>query len=420
MLNVPPRATAEADQALALLSARAVRERAYRMRRLCEDGALQHWRIDAARLDKLADYVVETIWQNYPLLNIPFHARWRHFAQGGHDRWGALESTAGWKGAAEKARAAFDLVIVSVLLDAGAGSGWRYRDAHGSILSRSEGLAVASLEMFAAGAFSGDPSDPRRADAKRLRSLTPYDLARGFQVSATNPLVGLESRATLLNALGKACLAAPQVFAREDRARPGGLFDHLLSEAADAAGHALRAEAILNAVLAKLGTIWPSRLTLGGVALGDTWRHPAIRTGDATDGLVPFHKLSQWLTYSLIEPLQAAGISVTDIDALTGLPEYRNGGLFIDLGALVPTDASALNETYAVDSLFIVEWRALTVALLDEIADRVRARLELDAARLPLACVLEGGTWAAGRRIARVKRADGSPPLKIESDGTVF
>jgi hypothetical protein len=102
------------------------------------------------------------------------------------------------------------------------------------------------------------------------------------------------------------------------------------------------------------------------------------------------------------------------------LPEYRNGGLFVDLSALVPNDPSALHKVHTVDSLFIVEWRALTVALLDDIAERVRTRLDLDSLRLPLACVLEGGTWAAGRRIARQNRADGSPPLKIASDGTVF
>ena len=50
----------------------------------------------------------------------------------------------------------------------------------------------------------------------------------------------------------------------------------------------------------------------------------------------------------------------------------------------------------------------------------VRARLGVDASAFPLASVLEGGTWAAGRRIARERRADGSPPLKIISDGTVF
>jgi hypothetical protein len=42
------------------------------------------------------------------------------------------------------------------------------------------------------------------------------------------------------------------------------------------------------------------------------------------------------------------------------------------------------------------------------------------AAEMPLARILEGGTWAAGRRIAKEKRADGGPPLIIASDGTVF
>jgi hypothetical protein len=327
-----------------------------------------------------------------------------------------LEAKARWKTAAEKARAAFDLVIISVLLDAGAGPDWRYRDAQDSILSRSEGLAVASLEMFAGGAFSSSKDDPLRVDAERLRELTADDLRRGFLVNASNPLVGLESRALLLNSLGEACLASPKVFAREDSARPGGLFDHLV---ADSSG-SVSADAVLHALLRHLGAIWPSRLSLDDIPLGDTWRHPALQTHDETRGLVPFHKLSQWLAYSLIEPLQAAGVRVTDIDALTGLPEYRNGGLFVDLGALVPIEPSALEGVHTVDSLFIVEWRALTVALLDDIAERVRARLDLDASRLPLACVLEGGTWAAGRRIARKERADGSPPLKIASDGTVF
>jgi hypothetical protein len=270
--------------------------------------------------------------------------------------------------------------------------------------------------MFARGVFSSGDDDPLRVDAERLRDLSDDVLRRGFQVSTNNPLVGLESRATLLNALGCVCLETPDVFAREEGARPGGLFDHLIANANDG----LHADAVLYALLRHLGGIWPSRLSLGDIPLGDTWDHPALQTDDDTSGLVPFHKLSQWLAYSLIEPIQAAGVCVSDIDALTGLPEYRNGGLFIDLGALVPREPSAVDGTHTVDSLFIVEWRALTVALLDDIADRVRARLDLDASRLPLARVLEGGTWSAGRRIARKKRADGSPPLKIESDGTVF
>ncbi len=90
---------------------------------------------------------------------------------------------------------------------------------------------------------------------------------------------------------------------------------------------------------------------------------PSLTTNDETTGLVPLHKLSQWLSYSLIEPLQWAGIEVTDIDGLTGLAEYRNGGLFIDTGVLTLRDPAAAQREHTVDSELVVEWRALTVAL---------------------------------------------------------
>ena len=404
--------------ALSLLSARAVRERAHEMLALAEAGSLFHWRVDRAKLDGVAAYVLDTMRRNYPGLAIPFHARWRHFNAGSAERWAKLAASTPWRDAASRARAAFDLAIVSVLLDAGAGPDWRYRADDGSPFSRSEGLALASFDMFARGAFSADPQDKLRADASRLFSIEASELAEGFQVSAENPLIGLGGRAALLRALGREVAKAPQIFATRDAARPGGLFDLLAGIAA--APSRIEAPAILETVLAHLGPIWPSRLSLAGVALGDCWRHPALRREDATNGLVPFHKLSQWLSYSLIEPLQEAGIAVTEIDGLTGLPEYRNGGLFIDFAVLSLKRKEDAATPHEVSSALVVEWRALTVALLDETAGLIRRSLGLDATALPLAKVLEGGTWAAGRRVAREKRADGSPPLTIISDGTVF
>ena len=101
---------------------------------------------------------------------------------------------------------------------------------------------------------------------------------------------------------------------------------------------------------------------------------------------MPFHKLSQWLSYSLLEPLAWAGLTVTGLDALTGLPEYRNGGLLLDGGLIVPRDARLLQRTWTPRDEPIVEWRALTVSLIDELAPKVRARLgqsrRTDAARL--------------------------------------
>jgi hypothetical protein len=382
------------------------------------DGKLQHFTVDIDGLETTAQFVSELIRVTYPDLRVPFHARWRHFVVGGRDLWGERAAKAPWDSPGAKGRAEFDLAITSVLLDAGAGPSWKYLDADTEqVISRSEGLAVASLRMMEAGALSADPADPLRADAERLMLLSPETIARGFQSMEGNELLGVAGRADLLARLGAAVAAKPDVFARHDRARPGGLYDLLLAQAED---RRLPAPRILDALLEHLGTIWPSRLMLGGVPLGDTWRHPAIKRVDATDGFVPIHKLSQWLAYSLIEPLQWSGIEVTDIDGLTGLAEYRNGGLFVDAGVVRLRDPADATRPNAVDSALVVEWRALTIALLDRIAPPVREQLGVTAEAFPLACVLEGGTWAAGRRLAREKRPDGGPPIAVVSDGTVF
>jgi hypothetical protein len=271
--------------------------------------------------------------------------------------------------------------------------------------------------MFIGGAFSSRPEDPFRVDADVLLTLRPEDLAEGFQVSADNPLVGLDGRASLLNRLGRTVAVNPDIFGQHDDPRPGGLFDVV---AATADGDTIKATAILDALLTYLGPIWPGRITLGGVDLGDTWRHPLVEAPDATNGLIPFHKLSQWLAYSLIEPLEWAGYRVVDVDGLTGLPEYRNGGLFLDSGVLSLKDPADAERPHDVDSPLVVEWRGLTVALLDRIAEPIRAKLGFKAEDFPLAKVLEGGTWATGRRLAKDRRPGGAPPLTIISDGTVF
>lgn len=405
-------------QARSLLAASAVRARAEQMLEIGLAGGLTHFTVDLGRMDGVAEAVLAVTRKAYPALDIPFHARWRHFVLGGVDRWAQLADAASWPDRAARARAEFDLAIVSVLLDAGAGAAWRYRDAAtGQAICRSEGLAIASLDMFASGLFSREAHAPFRADADVLAKLPPAALSTSFQVTDANPLLGLDGRTDLLQRLGRLVAARPEIFGANDTPRPGGLFDHI---AAQADGDVIAAPAILSAVLNHLGPIWPSRLELAGIPLGDCWRHPAIKADDATAGLVPLHKLSQWLSYSLIEPLQRAGFAVTDIDGLTGLAEYRNGGLFVDHDVLRLRDAADAERAHAVDSLLVVEWRALTVALLDRLAELVRAKLGRTPETLPLASILEGGSWAAGRAIAFSRRPDGSPPLKVISDGTVF
>ena len=400
-----------------LQSTDAIRERAGMVFKAAERRDLEHFDVVHERLDPTADYVIDTMRANYPTLDIPYHSRWRHFAVGGIDRWSELSAELDHVARLERARIRVDLAVVSVLLDAGAGDRWRYIEpSTGQVLARSEGLAIASFDLFRSGLCSSDPDNPLRADAEAMANLDVAMLERVFQVADDNPLLGSGGRTRLINALGHAIGKNPMLFGA-DAPRIGNLVDYFLDEAKD---RTLPASAILTALLRGLGSIWPGRIELDGVNLGDVGRHSAASTGDLTDGLVPFHKLSQWLAFSLIEPLEELGVDVIGLDALTPLAEYRNGGLLVDLGVLRPRHDSVLGAPHPGSSELIVEWRALTVVLIEQLAERIRERLGLSPLDLPLAKVLEGGTWSAGRRIAKETRPNGAPPIALLSDGTLF
>src|SRR5262249_17794437 len=115
--------------ALTLLSAAAVRERAGEMLAAGLDGRLDHFTVHTDWLNAAAVIVANVVRTNYPDLAVPFHARWRHFVVAGRDLWRERMAPTLWVDASAQARAAFDLAMVSVLLDAGAGNEWRYRDA---------------------------------------------------------------------------------------------------------------------------------------------------------------------------------------------------------------------------------------------------------------------------------------------------
>jgi len=409
-----PAPVATRDPVDGLLTPEAVRTRCGEILQVGVDGGLPWFDVELSKLADATSRVVAEIEANYPDLNVPFHSRWRHFELGGTDLWADMAAAHGLNGD-DLAVAAGDLAIVSVLLDAGAGPDWIYEDdATGLRLGRSEGLALASLRLFGSGILSDDDASPLRADASALSALSAETLGRVFQVADANPLVGLEQRAGLLRKLGETIAKHPSFYARGDAVRPGNLLPALASRTD------LQARDILIALLTTLMDIWPSPVRIEGRPLGDAGRHDALVRDDKTDGIVPFHKLSQWLSYSLIEPLQQLGAPVSGLDGLTGLAEYRNGGLFVDTGVLTLKDLSAVAQAHAPASELIVEWRALTVALLDRLASDVRATLNKSAEELPLASILQGGTWSAGRRIAAELRPDGGPPIRLDSDATVF
>jgi hypothetical protein len=410
-LSVAPPCSDEAERAAKwLLTPVAVSERCNNVYKAGLRDELEHFRVVIDRLPECAKSVVQVIEERFPDLDIPPHSRWRHFAADGRDLWRELNAALN-EPRDEIARIRFDLAVTSVLLDAGAGPDWRYRhEPTGRTFRRSEGLALASLEAFRSGLFSSDPSRPLMADAEGLKALTNDRLAGAFQVAPDNPMTGVSGRAALLRRLG-------DQLGKRGLERPGDLFAAVKDTSRD--GGADLAE-VFMIIQSAFGELWAGRETLGGVSLGDTWRHPSAGGEGPGAGLVPFHKLMQWMCYSLIEPLEEAGLTVCGMELLTPLAEYRNGGLILDCGLIQPKHRRVFEDVHRPGDEIVVEWRALTVALISVLAEEIRDLYGMDEEELPLATILEGGTWWAGRKIAAEKRPDGGPPIRVVSDGTVF
>ncbi|KAG9327076.1 hypothetical protein KVV02_008706 [Mortierella alpina] len=446
-----------------LKSLPAVRERSEQVYARAQEGHLKHFDVEFARLNDVAKFVVALIKRDYDaadIPNIPPHTRLRHFDVGQKDRIKELcESWNSRVDTMETVRRLVDLVVVSVLLDAGAGDRWTFEVKPDNIqkvsrtYARSEGLALASLAMFKEGRFSSDIHRSHQVDADGLCNLTLESLKEGFQVDdQKNPLLGLEGRWELLRRLGKSLKAHPEYFGSSEKnapLRPGNMVDVLFKEGSDRPRrkdkYVVRTESLFKVVIDGFAEIWPpSRTAINGVSMGDVWPCDSLRSphapADSTDHYVAFHKLSQWMTYSIMEPLETMlNIEWEHANLLTGLPEYRNGGLLIDLGfmtlkpeeeerGLVNYKHNALKPgqpavevvpTFEPSDPVIIEWRAMTVATLDRIAVEVRKQLGLP--HLTLAQVLQGGTWNAGREIASVSRPNTKgPPIAILSDGTLF
>lgn len=376
--------------------------------------------------------------------NIPPHGRWQHFDVGGRPRINQLLQM--WPSsidAQERTRRLIDLFVVSVLLDAGAGTKWSYKSKEsGKIYSRSEGLAVASLEMFKSGLFSSDPTEPCQVDGAALKNITVEKLAKGMQHSDQNALAGIEGRAGLLVRLSEAL--NNQDFFGVD-ARPGNMLGEWLLEQFHLCRIALKLticcatdfllghpSTLASSVpIVPITTLWtvlmdgfssiwpPSRTQIDGVSIGDAWDCsdlPSSPPAQPWERIIPFHKLTQWLCYSIMVPMsKLMHIHFAGSDLLTGLPEYRNGGLLIDMGLLslkaddMERGVQAFKDNaqikgqpnmevvplFSTEDDVIVEWRAVTVGFLDELLDEVNTQLGLAGSedQLSLAQMLEAGSW---------------------------
>ncbi len=392
-----------------------VREKCQKIYNLSVTNELKHFKVNMECMSNVVDKVTNYILKNHSDLKIPYHGRFRHFevyegpniTQKLLDLWPHVDLN-------EKIRRMIDLTVVSVLLDAGAGDHWKYNAPNGKTYYRSEGLAIVSLNMFKDGLFSSDIAVPHRVNSHGLKNLNRLQFEKYFQITEENKLVGLDGRFNILKKLGNCLEKYPEFFGHE-LCRPGNILDYIHNNIKD---NHISINTIWKCLIIGFENIWTNTQS-NLCATGDMWIYTPLKVkGMPGSDIVPFHKLTQWLLLSILEPLKLLGIHFDDSDDITPLPEYRNGGLLIDMNVLeLKNQDYARKRHHNVGSELIVEWRALTVILIDKIADQVKKRFSNH--KLSLSQILQC-TWTLGREIAKEKRIDGSPPIQILSDGTVF
>ena len=401
-----------------LLSLEAIGERSNRLLDYGLRGETPFFSVNIDALPAATDYVLEVCKERYQLAKIPGHSRINHYSQSNDNHWAWFQKPLEGSDGTERMRLSFELLILSVLLDAGAGHHWIYLDHRTNTrFSRSEGLAVAVLNAFVAGVFSQDLSMKCGVTPESLACVSLERLREVFQVSSENLLSGLEGRFEVIACLGE-IIANDPIFHVNGSCRLGHLFDFFLEQ--DTHGRGTSATFIFDTLVRSLTKLWPGRFLLEGRALGDCWQHPLLKTSDESSLFIPFHKLTSWLCYTLVDGLEKGGVKVIDQHELKGLAEYRNGGFMIDIGLLSFNHPGDAEKSMDQGHPLVVEWRGLTVALLEKLRESLCRRLNLNGNQLLMAHVLEGGTWAAGRKIARQLRPEGHPPLQIVTDGTLF
>ncbi|KAI8977928.1 hypothetical protein BDB01DRAFT_852758 [Pilobolus umbonatus] len=422
------------------------RDRCFKVQEAANRNKLNHFDVDHSKLDEMVKIVISLIKRDYDSpSDIPQYSRWRHFDIGGRSRLQTLIQT--WTSLGqdnlEQTRKLIDILVIACLMDIKPCQTWCYTEkSTGRSFKRKDGIAIAILEMYINGVFSSDNTQPHRVDSKALCHLSLDTLCHHLQFNEHNSFVGIEERLEVLNHLGYVLQNRPDYFGK-DAQRPGNLMDYLLNHKntiKTKKGPLISIETLWPVVM-EMGELWAAENNLGGTKnLGDVWPCKAIlspnASPDSTDHFIPFHKLSQWIVYSIMEPMEKLlGATIEGTDLLTPLPDYCNGGLLIDIGfiTLKPAEYERGIRNYHTNSLLphqpkvevapmfdmsdpvVIEWRALTVAYLDIVADRVRHTFRLSKKSLSLSQLLQGGTWSAGRELAEISRPNThEPPIVVK------
>ncbi|ORX52807.1 DUF1688-domain-containing protein [Hesseltinella vesiculosa] len=409
-----------------------LREQCLKIQQLANKNQLRHFDVDSTKFQDMVDL---RDYQGMPD-QMPMYGQWYRF--GCHGQIKTLLQS--WQGVSPLAQTQrlVDLFVVASALDVESVSrqrSWHYKDPKTSrAIGGSQGIAMATLDLFKAGAFSCDPQDPFRVDGEKLKTPgQPTHFRVSLQPKSASHLPGLEDRLSLLQHIGHVLQSQPCFRGDQGTSfRPGHFIDYLLDHHATI--HTKKGPLI------PLETLWPGAMQLGELWArpeGDIQDCPSLLLDSATsmEAKIPFHKYTQWLIYSISEPMEKLlGATIEGKDLLTPVPDHWQGGLLLDTGFLTlkpeetkrgldqfSKNAKRLGQVqmevapmFEKDDPVVIEWRALTVAYMDIIADQVRQALRQTRTSLPLSKFMEAGSYSVGKDLAEISRPlTQVPPIMI-------
>lgn len=388
-----------------------IRRAARALFNLAQLGELEHFELHAATLDTL----VKDMTRGLEPAQVAPHTQWRNFEQDGIQRIAAFNKqlSSSLSTPMDCAQARLDLLFLNEALETGGNGTWRYYDALSDrTLTRTEALATATLRLLQNGFFSAYPEAPFRVDAIRLRQITESQLATSLQISNENQILGgVEAKLARLSTLANYLENTPE-FKDRSGSRPGNILNFFRPRAD------MALEPLFTFLAQSLTSIWPGN-THNGRAIGDAWHHSALKSDSVLQGIVPIHRITQWLHYAIAPALSESGLHSFPTTDLSGLPGYRNTGLLIDSGIIQPRSQDLLSREHLLGDEPIVELRCLTIGVMGRALESIHQQLSLDHDTFPMA-KLNGLFWHAGRAKASGLRPGGSPPFSVRDQGVPF
>ncbi|MFD1695498.1 DUF1688 family protein [Roseibium aestuarii] len=410
-----PAQTAPGPQAEATSDPVRIRAQARRIWEAAVRGDFAGLTVDPAALDALAEQVAKRMRADWPDLQFPPSGIWRALEADDIDRFGIATGSQGFAGPEEFLLASADLAILASVFQVSAPAGWSFADPFsGKEVSGSAGLSVAALALLAQGHFSQDPARPLRVDAASLTTLSLSDFAMALDGEAEPSAHARQLHGHLVR-LGEVIVMRPDLFNRGGALRPA----HALLKALEEGDtqEALDAGALFRLLHNGLAPLWTGGARLGDLLLADAWpcnpasgEAGALKAGalsecltlPAPDGTTAGHAVAlqaplSAMVFSLLEPLAWIGLALEDLEVVPPPADLAHLALMQQAGVLALSPATEGAGLAADPQARLAIARALTLAAVDLLAQKVRAIFEVEAEDLPLTLILEAGTRPLAR-----------------------